>query len=47
MAVPLSHEQETDASGDITMDNPPTGLYSPFTSELDWKVAEWVVKESL
>jgi len=39
MAVPLSSEHGTDASGDITIDNPST---SPFSN-----IAEWVVKESV
>lgn len=43
----LPSEQGTDASGDVTMQDPQTGPFSPFTCELDWKVAEWVVKKSL
>ncbi len=46
---PLSSEQqEKDSDGDILMKNgQASGPFSSFSSELDWKIAEWAVKDSI
>jgi len=46
---PNSSEQENnDPDGDITMqDDQVAQPFSPFSSELDWKIAEWAVKDSI
>ncbi|KAF9456634.1 hypothetical protein BDZ94DRAFT_1140622, partial [Collybia nuda] len=38
-----------DSEGDISMEPNPEGddLYSPFSSELDWRVAKWAVEEGV
>lgn len=42
----LSHCFE-DADGDVLMDNHRPEDFSPFSSELDWKIAEWAIKDSI
>lgn len=37
-------------SVDVPMDglsSPPGNIYAPFASEMDWRVAEWVVKDNV
>ncbi|KAH9976966.1 hypothetical protein BJV74DRAFT_781398 [Russula compacta] len=38
-----------DRDGDVEMGNPtpPENSFHPFTSELDWRIANWVIKDSL
>jgi hypothetical protein len=42
-------ESEHDGDGDVRMEDMPvdTTSFHPFASELDWRVANWVIKESL
>jgi hypothetical protein len=43
-----SEQQEKDSDGDIHMeDGQASGSFSPFSSELDWKIAEWAVKDNV
>jgi hypothetical protein len=36
-----------DGEGDVVMSDSKENLYAPFASELDWKIANWMVKENL
>ncbi|KAF9015792.1 hypothetical protein BDZ89DRAFT_888863, partial [Hymenopellis radicata] len=40
-----------DPDGDIAMEGqdppPSSNIYAPFASELDWRVAQWVVKDGI
>lgn len=35
-----------DGDGDIEMSDGEVNMYAPFASELDWKIAHWMVKEN-
>lgn len=39
--------KSTDSEGDTVMGNDEEGGFAPFSSELDWKIAEWAVKDSI